>query len=172
VAGRVPSGLVWGGPHPPTLPALRMEVETSDAQSVDKERATEPPAFAAMRPSRPSSPPSSPQRALPISVGTANVQTLKPKEEALSSARVCGVLLLGKIQILEARFHEHHLDAVMIQEGRSRTMTSKNGSYYAMYAGAADPGGNYGPQIWIAKQMKYIPSSFLQHSHGLCQRTV
>jgi len=100
----------------------------------------------------------------PLCCGTANVNTLKPREEALASAKVNGALLLGKTQILESRFRRHGLDVVFVQEGRARSKTNRSGSSYDMYIGSADDGGNYGTQVWIRSGLGFVLSSFLQRS--------
>ena len=59
-------------------------------------------------------------------------------------AQVAGAQLLGKVTVLEEEFAAASIDAIGIQEGRSRRSEIHPGLHYERYIGAADDHGGSG----------------------------
>ena len=55
-----------------------------------------------------------------MTVATANVRTLHPKEETESRSRFGGTLMVGKVELLEIAMRDAELDVIGLQESRSR----------------------------------------------------
>ena len=67
-----------------------------------------------------------------ITLGSANVCTLCPRDEDAANAAVGGDLLMGKVQVMEMRFREARVQILGIQEGRARRQEVRSGLYYDM----------------------------------------
>ena len=79
-----------------------------------------------------------------MTVATANVRTLHPKEETESRSRFGGTLMVGKVELLEIAMRDAGIDVIGLQESRSRQAGIFNGPLYHRYCGAADGNGNAG----------------------------
>ena len=77
------------------------------------------------------------------SVATANVRSLRPREQASAGVQVAGAQLVSKIVILEEEFDAAELDVIGIQEGRAAATDIRTGMHYERYVGAADGDGSY-----------------------------
>ena len=55
-----------------------------------------------------------------MTVATANVRTLHPKEETESRSRFGGTLMVGKVELLEIAMRDAGIDVIGLQESRSR----------------------------------------------------
>ena len=91
-----------------------------------------------------------------VTAATANVCTLHPHQEERAYAKVSGVCLLGKVQILEEQFALDELDVVGVQEGRSKLTEVKQGHTYQMAAAAAYGDGSAGVQLWVRHGISII----------------
>ena len=90
-----------------------------------------------------------------MTVETANVRTLHPKEESESRSRFGGTMMLGKVELLEIAMREAAKDVVGMQESRSRQAGNVHGPLYRRYCGAADSDGNAGCQLWITASWNF-----------------
>ena len=90
-----------------------------------------------------------------MTVATANVRTLHPKEETESRSRFGGTLMVGKVELLEIAMRDAGIDVIGLQESRSRQAGIFNGPLYHRYCGAADGNGNAGCQLWIAASWNF-----------------
>ena len=62
-----------------------------------------------------------------MTVATANVRTLHPKEETESRSRFGGTLMVGKVEFLEIAMRDAGIDVIGLQESRSRQAGIFNG---------------------------------------------
>ena len=88
-------------------------------------------------------------------VATANVRTLRLQEADAARTQIAGVQLLGKVTVLEEEFDAACLDAVGIQEGRSRRTEIRAGLHYDRYIGAADGDGGHGCEVWLWRAARF-----------------
>ena len=65
-----------------------------------------------------------------MTVATANVRTLHPKEETESRSRFGGTLMVGKVEVLEIAMRDAGIDVIGLQESRSRQAEIFNGPLY------------------------------------------
>ena len=90
-----------------------------------------------------------------MTVATANVRTLHPKEESESRSRFGGTLMIGKVELLEIAMRDAKIDVVGLQESRTRQAGIFKGPLYRRYCGAADGNGNAGCRLWIATSWNF-----------------
>ena len=64
-----------------------------------------------------------------MTVATANVRTLHPKEETESRSRFGGTLMVGKVERLESALRDAGIDVIGLQESRSREAGIFNGPF-------------------------------------------
>ena len=62
-----------------------------------------------------------------MTVATANVRTLHPKEETEGRSRFGGTLMVGKVELLEIAMRDAGVDVIGLQESRSRQAGIFNG---------------------------------------------
>ena len=79
-------------------------------------------------------------KGLKLRIATANVATLHPGEESTTFGKFGGTLLLKKVELLERSFDAAKLAVIGVQEGRSRSMTTRLGSSYKMLVAVATEG--------------------------------
>ena len=89
---------------------------------------------------------------LDLSVGTANVSTLYPKELLRSSTKQ-GVSMTSRALILEELFAQRSLDIVFVQEGRLQDDAVHPAQHYKMFRAGATSSGHHGSQIWLAHKL-------------------
>lgn len=109
-------------------------------------------------------PHASPRRVL-LKVATYNVTSLDPRDEDRAHARLVGVILASRVQLLEIDCFEHGFDIVGIQESRCRANRVRKGLYYDMYESAADASGCFGTQLWVARRLRLSVQSWAAISH-------
>ena len=93
---------------------------------------------------------------MPLTAATANVLTLLPFQQARAYAAVSGICMRSKVTMLEMQFHQHGLDIVGIQEGRSPQAELTEGQHYTMVSAAADAHGALGVQLWVKHSLPIV----------------
>ena len=81
-------------------------------------------------------------------IATANVLTLLPTGNAQ------GLQGRSRLELLQEQFYDHGCHIVGIQESRHRKVCRVNQKRYYVFSSPATPQGQYGVQIWIAKDLQ------------------
>ena len=76
-----------------------------------------------------------------LTVASANVRTLAPKQETRGYAKVSGCMLLSRVHALESQFNESGSVIIRVQEGRAKEEQLRAGVYYQMVVAAASEMG-------------------------------
>ena len=88
-----------------------------------------------------------------LTVASANVRTLAPKQETRGYAKISGCMLLSRVHALESQFNESGALIIGVQEGRAKEEQLRAGVYYQMVVAAASENGSYGVQAWFHKSL-------------------
>ena len=87
-----------------------------------------------------------------LTVASANVRTLAPKQESRGYAKISGCMLLSRVHALESQFNESGALILGVQEGRAKEQL-RAGVCYQMVVAAASENGSYGVQAWFHKSL-------------------
>ena len=89
-----------------------------------------------------------------LSVATANVNTLLPREIRDAIALGQAPLESTKVQRLEKEFNDAGLDLVGVQETRVQANMEVNKKHYSVIGSGATTAGTHGVQLWYARHLK------------------
>ena len=88
-----------------------------------------------------------------LTVSSADVRTLAPKQETRGHAKISGCMLLSRVHASESQFKESGALVIGVQEGRAKEEQLRAGFYYQMVVAAASENGSYGGQAWFHKSL-------------------
>ena len=94
-----------------------------------------------------------------VTVVSANVRTLAPKQETRGYAKISGCMLLSCVHALESQFNESGALVIGVQEGRAKEEQLRAGVYYQVVVTAASENGSYGFQAWFHKSLAVMLST-------------
>ena len=88
-----------------------------------------------------------------LTVASATVRILAPKQETRGYAKISGCMLLSRVHALESQLNESGALILGVQEGRAKEEQWRAGVHHQMVVTAASENGSYGFQAWFHKSL-------------------